>query len=122
MKAKSGGGINSRVVSNKREGTREQPRTRGVSPGGVADLGSMKGSHSTVKGDMPFKPRAMYGEPSYPTKFGNELATNVGGGGCGTGRTIYKTGSQAQHGSANQGSSPARRDILGAFGPNKRIG
>jgi hypothetical protein len=80
-KARSGGGITSNKVTNKREGTREQPRVRGVSPGGVADLGSMKGSHSTVKGDMPFKPRAMYDGPSFqPVPLGNTLTTNVGGG------------------------------------------
>jgi hypothetical protein len=40
-------------------------------------------------------------------KFGNEVALNVGKGGCGTGRTIYASGSQSGsggHGSANPGS------------------
>jgi hypothetical protein len=50
-----------------------------------------------------------------PVKFGNEVALNVGKGGCGTGRTIYASGSQGTQGATNPGSpmSPGRaRGIL----------
>jgi hypothetical protein len=54
-------------------------------------------------------------------KFGNEVALNVGKGGCGTGRTIYKTGSQDQHGQPAQGNPPSQgRDILSSFGPDSK--
>jgi hypothetical protein len=37
-------------------------------------------------------------------KFGNEVALNVGKGGCGTGRDVHTTGSQGVHGATNPGS------------------
>jgi hypothetical protein len=38
------------------------------------------------------------------------VALNVGGGGCGTGRTLYgQSGSQGQHGSVNPGNPPPNR-------------
>jgi hypothetical protein len=41
-----------------------------------------------------------------PVKFGNELATNVGRGGPGTGRTLHgQSGSQGCHGQPAQGAS-----------------
>jgi hypothetical protein len=40
-----------------------------------------------------------------PVKFGNEVALNVGKGGCGTGRTLYgQAGSQGTHGGVNPGT------------------
>jgi hypothetical protein len=51
---------------------------------------------------------------------GNRVALNVKGGGPGTGRTVYRSGYQAMHGAAVQGSTPAPRDILSEFGPDKR--
>jgi hypothetical protein len=39
-----------------------------------------------------------------PVPFGNSVALNVGKGGCGTGRTIYASGSQGTQGSVNPGS------------------
>jgi hypothetical protein len=42
--------------------------------------------------------------------FGNEVALNVGKGGCGTGRTLYgQSGVQGVHGSANPGEPRANR-------------
>jgi hypothetical protein len=58
------------------------------------------------------------GRSFQPVKFGNEVALNVGKGGCGTGRTIYKTGSQGMQGNVAPGNAPAKnRDILSEFGP-----
>jgi hypothetical protein len=50
-------------------------------------------------------------------KLGNEIALNVGPGGCGTGRTIYKTGPQEQHGPVAGTRPGPTRDILSEFGP-----
>jgi hypothetical protein len=49
---------------------------------------------------------------------GNQLSTNVGKGGPGTGRTVMRSGSQSQHGAAVQGSTPPPRDILSEYGPD----
>ena len=47
---------------------------------------------------------------------GNQVALNVGQGGPGTGRTVYRTGTQQMHGAPVQGQSPGQRDILSEFG------
>jgi hypothetical protein len=52
-------------------------------------------------------------------KFGNEVALNVGKGGCGTGRTVYERGTQQQYGSGGP-QEPAGREILGAYGPESK--
>jgi len=94
QRARSGGGINSSVVTRKREATREAPRIRAANPAATADLGSAKGNHSENR-DLPYTTRPLYSGNGYPTKLGNELATNVGRGGPGTGRTVMKAGSQS---------------------------
>lgn len=92
-------------------------------PAGVAQLGASQGNHITNKSSTNYR-----GEPLHnpernfqPVRFGNEAALNVGKGGCGTGRTIYKTGSQDQHGAPAPGNPPAKNtDILSQFGPDTR--
>jgi hypothetical protein len=62
------------------------------------------------------------GRSFQPVKFGNEVALNVGSGGCGTGRTIYKTGSQGTQGTTNPGNprpSPSEH-IIASYGPDYR--
>jgi len=108
QRARSGGGINSSVVTRKREATREAPRIRAANPGAVADLGSMKGNHAENR-DLPYKARQLYSGNGYPTKLGNELATNVGGGSPGAGRTIHKAGSQSA--TPAVGARPSGRGI-----------
>src|SRR5262245_24966491 len=106
----SGGGINSSVLVSKHESTSAKPKSHGVSPAGVDQLGAKV---ATVKAYEP-----LYSGSAYPSKLGNELAGNVGKGGAGTGRTIYRPGTQAQHGEAVRSDRPQGRDILGAFGPD----
>jgi hypothetical protein len=88
---------------------------RGVSVGRVGQLGQMQGSHVTNRGDTGYRGEGKLhqGAALRPAMLGNEKALDVGKGGCGTGRTIYSTGSQSQHGQAAQGS----KDILSQFGP-----
>jgi hypothetical protein len=42
-------------------------------------------------------------------KLGNEVALNVGPGGCGTGRDVHHCGSQGTHGPTNPGSPRPNR-------------
>jgi len=106
---KSGGGIKSRVVSNKRESTRVAPRVLSANEAAVADLGSMKGNHSENR-TLPYQARPLYnGQGFQPVPLGNAKATDVGAGGPGKGRTIYKSGTQGQHGPvAGQPKQPGR--------------
>jgi hypothetical protein len=120
-RAVSGGGINSNKVVAKREATREQPRTRGVNPGGADGLGQ----HTTKESAAT----PLYGGPSFqPVPMGNTLTNNVGAGGPGAGRTVMRSGSQGLHGAVAQGSRDQAPDIPGTkpgrdqlrdFGPER---
>ena len=92
-KIKSGGGI----TSNKfvQPGIRTGSPNRGTSPGAANQLGV-----STA-----FKKEEIDAGPALPSKLGNEVALNVGAGGPGKGREVFKSGSQGFHGSAVQGEA-----------------
>ena len=100
-----GGGYGSRqhVEPSVRTGT----GPRSVKPGGIGQLGQMQGDHVTVLGGQPTANRGvpLHGDKTFsPVPFGNEVALNVGKGGCGTGRTIYgQGGSQGTHGAPDRG-------------------
>jgi len=113
MSHQPGGGPNSKNVvrPNVRTGT----GSHGASPGGVGQLGQKQGSHITRHSDSDYRGEPLHsGRNFQPVKFGNEVALNVGKGGCGTGRTIYNTGSQSQHGNVAPGNPPPnmQRDAL----------
>ena len=116
-----GGGIASKqhVQTPVRAGT----GSHSARPAGTAQIGTMYGDHITRQGSTGYRGEKLH-NPEHnfqPVKFGNEVALNVGKGGCGTGRTIYKTGTQDQHGQPNPGNPPAKgRDILSSFGPDYR--
>ena len=107
-----GGGYGSRVHVEKpvRTGT----GSRGTNPGGVGQLGQMQGSHVTRGEESNYRGDPLHGGRSFqPVKFGNEIALNVGKGGCGTGRTLYgQAGSQGTHGSVAGTAPPRARGIL----------
>jgi hypothetical protein len=104
MGHKPGGGIASRV--NVQTPVRTGTGSRGTRPGGVAGLGTSYGDHITNKDDTGYRgPKFHDGKSFQPVKFGNEVALNVGKGGCGTGRTLYgQSGSQGLHGQPAQGA------------------
>jgi len=83
--------------------------SRGTHPGGVAQLGLHVGDHSTAHGGAPtgYRGEPLHNDRSFqPTEFGNKLATNVGRGGPGAGRTLHgQSGSQGCHGQPAQGSA-----------------
>ena len=114
-----GGGIASRQHVEKP--VRTGRGSKGISEGWVGQKGQLQGSHVTERGGRETSYRGeekFTGKNFDPVKFGNEVALNVGKGGCGTGRTIYKTGSQDQHGAPAPGNPPAQgRDTLAEFGP-----
>src|SRR5262245_7880370 len=114
MKGSGGGGYGSRPHVEKpvKTGT----GSRGTRPAGVGQIGAAQGDHSTAHGGAPtgYKGERLHNDKSFqPTKFGNEVALNVGKGGCGTGRTLYgQAGSQGQHGDVAGSPRPAGRGIL----------
>jgi hypothetical protein len=119
----AGGGPGMNKITH--PGVRTGSGSHSIRPAGVSQLGYAVGDHSTNSG----KSTGYKGEPLHspernfnPVPFGNEVALNVGPGGCGTGRTLYgKSGSQGQHGATNPGNAPAKnRDTLSEFGPDYR--
>ena len=94
-------------------------------PAGATQIGLKVGDHVTrMGGSTGYKGERLHNpEKNFqPVKFGNEVALNVGKGGCGTGRTIYSCGSQSQHGDVAGSEKPAGREILGEFGPESTRG
>jgi hypothetical protein len=87
--------------------------SRGTRPAGVGQIGQSQGDHITNKDSTGYRGERLHHDRNFqPVKFGNEVALNVGKGGCGTGRTIYKTGSQGQQGQVAGTRAPQGRDIL----------
>jgi hypothetical protein len=105
---KAAGGIH----SNKRVdvGQKLGSGAHGIRPAHVSQTGSAIDPKSR-------EPRETKAPES---RFGNEVALNVGGGGPGVGREVFRSGAQGQHGPVNPGNAPAKnRDILSDYGPEK---
>jgi hypothetical protein len=101
------GGINSnkRVEVPVRTGS----GAHGKNPGHVGQIG------------VSVDPRAVEERkrPAPESRFGNEVALNVGGGGPGVGREVFRSGAQGTHGPINPGNPrPGGGDILSEFGPD----
>jgi hypothetical protein len=110
MKGSGGGGYGSRphVEKSVRTGT----GSHSTRPGGVGQIGQKQGSHVTRYSDSDYRGERLHNPAKdfQPVKFGNEVALNVGKGGCGTGRTLYgQAGSQGTHGATNPGNPPPNR-------------
>jgi len=123
MRAKSGGGITSNKL--KSVGVKAGPsNTNVVSPRGVSQLGYATGSQ--LKGAESYGTKntalSVFERKAAEQPLGNAVATNVGAGGPGTGRTTYPSGYQSLHGKPVQGSTPAPRDTLASYGPERRRG
>jgi len=113
-----GGGIASRV--NVSPQVRVGPGSRAARPGGVGQLGNIQGSHVTSHDDSDYRGESLHSGPSFqPVPFGNQIATNVGKGGPGAGRTLHgQSGSQGCHGQPAQGA-PGLPSTRGQW-PDKR--
>jgi hypothetical protein len=107
-KIRSGGGITSNKLKQDRL-SKAEPRSRAISPEAADQLGQ-----ATSFKKPPLDMGRGY-QPVGPTD--NVKAVGVGGG-----RTVMRCGSQNLHGPVNRGHSPAARDILSEFGPEKRKG
>jgi hypothetical protein len=112
MSHKPAGGPKSKNVTEPR--VRTGSGSTGIRPSYTNAPGSHYGDHVTHRGDgTGYRgPKREEGKNFQPVKFGNEVALNVGKGGCGTGRTIYSSGSQSQHGDVAGSPRPVGRDIL----------
>jgi hypothetical protein len=96
----SGGGINSRVV--KSVGIKPgAPTTNVVSPRGVSELGYASGDKLRATGGHTGQnvSAPLFERKAPEQALGNQLVKNVGSGGPGTGRTVYRSSTQMQHGS-----------------------
>jgi hypothetical protein len=94
---------------------------RAVSPLAVSRLGEHVGNHSMDKGNLPYHREPLFaGRAHTGAALGNDLATNVGKGSPGAGRTVYRIGCQATHGAPAQGTMPKPRDILSEYGPESK--
>jgi hypothetical protein len=112
-KATSGGGIRSNKVIH-RPSPKVEPKARAVNPAGVAQLGSTLGN---MKGGTPNVRTPLYGGQGYTPPRGT--TDNVAAVGVGGGRTVMKSGSQAQHGQSVGSVRPGRTgDLLREFGPD----
>jgi hypothetical protein len=94
--------------------------SKGVSPGWAGQKGQMQGNHITNKDSTGYRGEPKFtGQNFQPTKFGNEVALNVGKGGPGTGRDVHPCGSQGMQGRPEASGNPSpSRDILESFGPD----
>jgi hypothetical protein len=112
---KPAGGVGSKNIV--RPGVRTGAAATGYNPGRVGQIGSALGNHAEhgpVRGDpreAPHTARPAGGE----MRLGNEVATNVGKGGPGTGRRVMASGSQGMHGPVNRGNPPPTGDVLAGW-------
>lgn len=95
----SGGGLGNSKVT--KQSVRTGSAARGVRAGGVAQIGSSMGDHATdhskpLRGAVEAV-HAGPGPAGGAVPLGNEIATNVHGGGPGAGREVYACGCQGQH-------------------------
>ena len=124
MKIKSGGGISGNKVVQSRSGQKVEPKTHKASPAGAAQQGMA----------VQFKKEPLQAGQGYEPKA--EGSTGIAGAtynsataGPGSQRTMYRTGSQMQHGPVARGetnrapdppSTAPWRDILSDYGPERR--
>ena len=112
----AGGGPGSRV--NKSIPVRTGAPARGISPGAVSQFGSSVGNKVTDGGKVAYRGER-YLEGKTPAggnvPLGNQVATNVGKGGPGTGRTVMRSGSQQGMPVTPRAIGPTR-DTLAEFG------
>jgi hypothetical protein len=113
----TGGGIQSNklVRPNVRTGPAS---TNKIDPRGVSQYGYATGSTLRQAGSFTGKNSALPVNAGTASQvpMGNAVALNVGKGGPGTGRAVYRSGYQALHGKP-VGAPVQGREILGSYGP-----
>jgi hypothetical protein len=111
MRKLSGGGIQTNKLVH--PGIRTGSPSKGSSPAAASQLGQSTAFR---------KEQVETGRGYDGAKLGNEIATNVGKGGAGTGRNIYRCGTQSQHGPVAGKRPEPSRDFLSQFGPERSKG
>ena len=116
-----GGGFGSRQHVS--VGQRLGDARKGYNVRGVSQIGSALGNKITERsGKMPrdkVVERVRTDQRGISVPLGNTLATNVGKGGPGTGRTLYgQSGTNQTYGPVAGNPKPQGRDILREYGPD----
>ena len=102
----SGGGLGMNKVVHRPHGKTE-PQANKYRPQGVSQYGQMQGSHVTREGESNYRGEPKRGGRGYePPGMISDPVKAVGVGG---GRTIYKTGTQDQHGDVAGSPRPQGR-------------
>jgi hypothetical protein len=113
-KARSGGGPSGKNVTS--VGMHTGAARRAQNPAFAKQLGTHVGNHSEGRVAPPAKVIASRDAgPALPSILGNALATNVGKGGPGAGRTVYATGVQGQHGAHAPGTAPPSGSVFAGW-------
>jgi hypothetical protein len=110
--AKGNQGIRSKNLVHKP--VRTGARREHIQKASVAQLGQRQGDHATNKGSSTGYTGVGLIGPKQPisTPLRNTMALNVGRGGPGTGRTIYKTGTQCMTGAPDKGNpTPKAKEL-----------
>ena len=107
MSHKPGGGLHSKVVKHSTN-PKVEPKAYGRNPGAVAQYGAHVGNHRTAFGGGQTRYK---GEPDTMKRgYQNPVGpTSMALSGPGSGRTIYKTGTQDQHGNVAGSPRPQGR-------------
>jgi hypothetical protein len=115
-----GGGARSRNV--KQVGMNFGKPAMKYNPKGVSQIGSSIGDHATEHGRMLRGGVEKVRAGAYPAgtvgsvPLGNQLAKNVGAGGPGTGREVFRCGTQGPCGPTRSPNATGR-DTLAEYGP-----
>jgi hypothetical protein len=109
MKIKSGGGITSNKLKESKA-YKTEPKPTAISPAAVNQMGV---STHFPKEKLEQGPGYRTG-PQQPTGIAGARKGPSGAGPGGMGRTIYSSGSQAQHGPVNPGERDRAPDVPGA--------
>ena len=107
----SGGGLGMNKVVH-RQAPKVEPKANAINPSWVAQRGALVGNHATnTRGSTGYTGAERSAGRGYAAPYG--ITDPVKAVGVGGGRTIYKTGTQCQTGSADPGSPrPQGRGIL----------
>jgi hypothetical protein len=116
MRIKSGGGYNSTQTKSGRSGWKTEPKSNAGNPAGVNQMG--------VSTAFKKEPILREGKGYTPQKMGDAGVAksyfNSATSGPGSGRTIYKSGTQSPTPPAKE--LPKGRDVLSEYGPERSKG
>src|SRR6516162_2712998 len=126
MKVRSGGGLTSNKLVTAKAGQKVEPRSRAIAPEAASSIGKAAAGYRPPL--ITQGGRGYQSEPMPPKGVGN-ATKRPDVPSPGSGRTIYRTGSQMQYGNPVQGSRSSApdvpgttpgKDILNDYGPNRR--